>query len=101
MNKPTEPTRQYVLVETIQQHRMRYVVELGSEDPPEWALDTVTLNEAKELSQADLGETIVSHRVLAGGLEEAIALARADEPLVAGQWPDDLVVKNHITTTKP
>jgi hypothetical protein len=95
--KKAQPGRQYVLVETIQQHRMRYVVELGAEDPAEWALDTVTMNEAKELSQLDLGETIVSHRVLPGGVAEAIAMAKADAPDVAGKWPDALVISNHIT----
>jgi hypothetical protein len=92
-----ESARQYVLVEAIQQYRMRYVVELGKDDPAAWALDTVTMNEAKELSQQDLGETIVSHRVLPGGLEEAIALARTDNPSVAAHWPADVVIRNHIT----
>lgn len=87
----------YVLVEAVQQYRMRYVVELNATDPDNWALDTVVCEQAKELSQENLGETIVSHRVLPGGLDEAIALARADEPMVAGRWDDDLVIKNHIT----
>ena len=52
-----------VLVECIQQYRMRYVVEVpvGKSD---WALDTVTMEEAVEFSQLSLGETIVSHRVV-------------------------------------
>ena len=52
-----------VLVECIQQYRMRYVVEVpvGKSD---WALDTVTMEEAVEFSQLNLGETIVSHRVV-------------------------------------
>jgi hypothetical protein len=42
---------------------MRYVVEVP-EGKKEWALDTVTMNEADEFSQEHLGETIVSHRVI-------------------------------------
>ncbi len=52
-----------VLVECIQQYRMRYVVEVPV-GKSEWALDTVTMEEATEFSQLDLGETIVSHRVV-------------------------------------
>ena len=60
--KMSEET-QLVLVECIHQYRMRYVVEVpfGHAD---WALDTVTMEEAKEFSQLSLGETIVSHRVV-------------------------------------
>lgn len=93
-NKP-KPAK-YVLVEAVQQYRMRYVVELDEDAPEEWALDTVAMNEAKELSQLDLGETIVSHRLL-GGIDEAIEVARRDEPNVAGRWADETVIKNHIT----
>lgn len=96
-SEATNKPRKYVLVEAVQMHRMRYVVELLEEEPTEWALDTVTMQEAKELSQEDLGETIISHRVLAGGLAEAIQIARDDTPDVAGQWDDALVIKNHIT----
>lgn len=94
-NTNTKPAK-YVLVETIQQYRMRYVVELDENDPSEWAMDTVVMNEAKELSQKDLGETIVSHRVLSG-ICEAINMAKEDEPQVAGKWSDELVINNHIT----
>ena len=100
MSKKDKETKKYVLVETVQMHRMQYIIELDKEDPAEWALDTVTMEEAKELSQSDLGETIVSHRVLPGGLKEAIDMAKADEPNVAGKWDDDLIIKNHITLKK-
>jgi hypothetical protein len=53
----------WVLVECVSQFRMRYMVEVPA-DHPEYALDTVTMNEAKEFSQEHLGETIVSHRVI-------------------------------------
>jgi len=58
-NKGTE----LVVVDCIAQYRIRYVVEvpIGKTD---WALDTVTMEEAKEFSQKWLGETILSHRVI-------------------------------------
>ncbi len=65
----------WVLVDTVSMFRMRYVVE-APDDHPEWALDTVTTNEAKEFSQEHLGETIVSHRVVTE--EEAIAVCDVD-----------------------
>lgn len=52
-----------VLVETIAMFRHRYVVETP-EEHPEYALDTVVCDEAKEVSQLFLGENIVSHRVI-------------------------------------
>jgi hypothetical protein len=58
----------FVLVETISQYRMRYVIEVphnhnDGEFPctaEQWAADTVTCEEMKEFSQLWLGETIVS-----------------------------------------
>ena len=61
---------QWVLVETVSTFRERYMVEVPvgidryGKDKADWALDTVTLEEAKEFSQEHLGETIVSHRVV-------------------------------------
>lgn len=52
-----------VLVECVSQFRMRYVVEVPK-GKSEWALDTVTMNEATELSQEHIGENIISHRVI-------------------------------------
>ena len=64
-----------VLVECIQQYRMRYVVEVpvGKSD---WALDTVTSEEATEFSQLSLGETIISHRVVSN--DEVVQLCDED-----------------------
>lgn len=53
-----------VLVDAISTFRMRYAVELKSDSPDEWALDTVVCGDAKEFSQEHLGEQIVSHRVV-------------------------------------
>lgn len=52
-----------VLVETVSMFRMRYAVRVPK-GKSEWALDTVTCDNANELSQEHLTETIVSHRVI-------------------------------------
>jgi bifunctional DNA-binding transcriptional regulator/antitoxin component of YhaV-PrlF toxin-antitoxin module len=59
--KPVET--EIVLVETVSIFRIRYAVKVpkGKQD---WALDTVSMNEANELSQKHLSEQIVSHRVI-------------------------------------
>lgn len=88
--------RKYVLVDVIQQYRMRYVVELGADDPAEWALDDVVSRDLVEFSQQDLGQTIVSHRVLPGGLPEAAAIARQDNDWLKNQ-SDEHVYENHVT----
>jgi hypothetical protein len=58
-----EMEKELVLVECVSTFRMRYVIEVPA-GKKEWALDTVTLNEAEEFSQEHLGEQIVSHRVI-------------------------------------
>ena len=80
-----EATTEWVLVECISTFRERYMVEVpkGKEL---WALDTVTMNEAKEFSQEHLGETIVSHRVVS--LEEALVLCDKDNSYCSA-WSDD------------
>ena len=72
--KMSEET-QLILVECIHQYRMRYVVEVpfGHAD---WALDTVTMEEAKEFSQLSLGETLISSRVVTK--EEVLRLCDED-----------------------
>ena len=58
----------FVLVETISQYRMRYVIEVPDDHMERefpcpattWAEDTVTMEEMKEFSQKWLGETIIS-----------------------------------------
>ena len=44
----------WVLVETVSMYRMRYVIECPA-DHPEYALDTVTSDNAKEFSQNHIG----------------------------------------------
>jgi hypothetical protein len=67
----------FVMVDCISTYRMRYCVELNDDDPKEWAMDTVVMEEAKEFSQEHLGEMITSHRVLSDK-EEAFEIFRED-----------------------
>jgi hypothetical protein len=92
---------QWVLVETVSTFRERYMVEVPvgidryGKDKADWALDTVTLEEAKEFSQEHLGETIVSHRVVTK--EEALALCDKDNDY-AKKWNDELKIKTFFTS---
>ena len=91
---------QWVLVETVSMFRERYMVEVPvgvdmyGKDKAEWALDTVTMEEAKEFSQQHLGQTIVSHRVVTK--EEALALCDKENDY-AKKWNDVLKVKTFFT----
>lgn len=73
--KKKEPEKVWVMVEAIQSFRMRYMVEAPA-DHPEYALDTVTMNEAKEFSQEAMPEYITSHRVMTE--DQAIDLCDID-----------------------
>ena len=75
---------EYVLVECVSTFRTRYVVQVPK-GKAEWALDTVTMEEAQEFSQEHLGEQISSHRVITR--EEAIALSDHDNDY-ARTWDD-------------
>jgi hypothetical protein len=70
-----EPEMEWVLVDTVSQFRMRYMVQVPK-GKKEYALDTVTMNEAKEFSQEHIGENIVSHRVVTE--DEALAISDVD-----------------------
>jgi hypothetical protein len=97
-----EPT-QWVLVECVSTFRERYMVEVPvgvdnyGKNKADWALDTVTLNEAKEFSQEHIGEQIVSHRVVSK--EEALALCDVDNDY-GSSWDEELKIKNFFTTWK-
>lgn len=76
----------WVMVDCVSQFRMRYMVEVPT-DHPEYALDTVTMNEAKEFSQEHLGEVIVSHRVMQNTSE---ALVQCDlDNSYCSDWTDE------------
>jgi hypothetical protein len=82
-----------VLVECIQTYRMRYVVEvpIGKSD---WALDTVSMEEAKEFSQLSLGETIVSHRIVTK--DEVLKLSDMDNSYCSA-WTDAEKLEAFVT----
>jgi len=83
----------WVLVECIQQYRMRYMVQAPA-DHPEYALDDVTCQDAKEFSQLDIGETIVSHRVISH--DDALKLCDQDNDYTNG-WTEEQKVRAFFT----
>ena len=84
---------EWVLVECVSQFRERYMVQVPV-GKAEWALDTVTLNEAKEFSQEHLGETIVSHRVVTE--REALDLCDKDNGYCKS-WDDQRKIEVFFT----
>jgi hypothetical protein len=89
----TKKETEWVLVEAISQFRERYMVEVPK-GKAEWALDTVSMNEAKEFSQEHLGEVIVSHRVVT--YDEAIKMCDEDNDYCKS-WSDDKKVDAFFT----
>ena len=85
-----------VMVECISQFRERYLVEVPK-GKTEWALDTVTCEEAKEFSQLHIGETIVSHRVVSK--EEALEICDVDNSYVQS-WSEEQKVNAFFTLRK-
>lgn len=84
---------EWVLVETVSMFRQRYMVEVPV-GKAEWALDTVTMNDAEEFSQKHLDETIVSHRVISR--DDALKLCRADNDYIE-TWSDEHVERTFFT----
>jgi len=87
---------EWVLVECVNQFRIRYMVEVPK-GKAEYALDTVTCEDAKEFSQQHLGETIVSHRVVSKN--EALTMCDADNDYGAG-WETDKKIEVFFTSIK-
>ena len=92
---------QWVLVECVSTFRTRYMVEVPTgtdqfgKDKAEWALDTVTMEEATEFSSQHIGEQIISHRVVTK--EEAIKLCDIDNDYTKS-WDVETKMKNFFTT---
>jgi len=84
---------EWVLVDAVSSFRMRYMVQVPK-GKSEWALDTVTMKEAKEFSQEHMGEQIVSHRVLTE--REALDLCDVDNDYCA-KWNDEQKIKAFFT----
>lgn len=83
----------WVLVECVSMFRMRYLVEAPA-DHPEYALDDVTMNDAKEFSQEHIDENIISHRVVTE--EEALKICDVDNDYCSS-WSDEQKVKTFFT----
>lgn len=84
----------WVMVDCIQTFRMRYMVQAPASHP-EYALDTVTMNEAKEFSQESLPEQIFSHRVVTE--EEALRICDVDNAYCKS-WDDEKKKEVFFTT---
>ena len=84
---------EFILVEAISQHRMRYLVEVP-EGKTSWAEDTVTLEKAKEFSQKFLGEVIVSTHSISK--KDAIKLFKEDNDYLKS-WTDEQIMKSAFT----
>jgi hypothetical protein len=83
----------WVLVEAIMSYRMRYMVEAPATNP-EYAMDDVTCEDAKEFSQLALSEVITSHRVVSE--EEALILCDIDNDYTNG-WTKEQKINSFFT----
>ena len=92
----------FVLVETISQYRMRYVIEVPDDhmerefpcSATTWAEDTVTMEEMKEFSQKWLGETIISSHEITN--EKIIDMCDEDNDYCKS-WTNDKKMKVFVT----
>ena len=97
----------FVLVETISQYRMRYVIEVPDNhndgmyecSATQWAEDTVACEEMKEFSQKWLGEIITSSREI--GRDEILTLCNQDNDYCNGKygepWTDEKKLEVFVT----
>ena len=85
----------WVMVETIQSYRLRYMVEAPASNP-EYALDDVTMQTPKEFSQLALPEIITSHRVMSE--EDALQLCEEDNDYCRS-WNNEQLMKAFFTKT--
>ena len=106
-----EAGERYVVVTTVSQFRQRYCIpmselqktnpdkELTVENAREWAMDTVTMEEADEFSQKWMGETILDTMIL--DEERVLLLFDRDNDYLQGwtkekklEWIHDWKFKN-------
>jgi hypothetical protein len=92
MSQETE----WVLVEALSQFKVTYMVEVPK-GKAEWALDTVTMEDAQEFSQEHLRPTdiILGHRVVSK--EEALRLCD-EQNEYSSTWDEETKIKNFFTT---
>ena len=92
----------FVLVETISQYRMRYVIEVPDDHMEreypctagQWAEDTVTCEDMREFSQHWVGESILSSREISR--DETLALCDIDNDYCSS-WSDDQKIHTFVT----
>ncbi len=94
ISKKASEETEWVLVECISTFRQRYMVEVPK-GKTSWALDTVTMEEAKEFSQEFIGEQIISHRTVSK--KEALELCDQDNDYTQS-WDKETKMKNFFTT---
>ena len=85
---------EFVLVETVETFRMRYVVEVPK-GKTVWASDTVVMKEAKEFSQKYLGEVITSDRVVT---KKEIDKLLDEEYDYLNSWTKEEKFKTYVTS---
>lgn len=85
--------KEWVLVDCISTFRIRYMIEVPK-GKTEWALDTVAAGEAKEFSQHNLGELVVSHRSITK--DDGLILCDQDNEYCAA-WDEATKLKNFVT----
>ena len=92
-------SEEYVVVTTISQFRMRYVMhkddlqKLNPDtqvNPIEWAEDTVTCEECDDFSQRHLGEVIIDAKTMSE--EEMLDLFNTDNNYLSS-WSDEYKIK--------
>lgn len=84
----------YILVDAISSFRMRYAIAVPDSIPDdkakEWAMDSVTCEDAKEFSQEWIGEYIASSRVA----DKAEVLKIFDEDnAYLKEWDDEMKLR--------
>ena len=92
----------FVLVETISQYRMRYVIEVPDNhndgmyecSATQWAEDTVSSEEMREFSQKWIGESILSSREVSR--DEVLELCDIDNDYCSS-WTDDHKIHTFVT----
>jgi hypothetical protein len=85
--------KEWVLVDVVQQFHMQYMVQVPK-GKAEWALDTVTMKEAKEFSQRDMGEVIMGHRVMTE--EDALQLCE-EQNTYCRSWTNEQLLNAFFT----
>ena len=83
----------WVMVDTVLTYRMRYCVQTPAANP-EYALDSVAMEDAKEFSQLSIGEQIVSHRIVSE--EEAITMCDVDNDYCK-EWTSEKKIETFFT----